>query len=96
MNTSATTSTTQAGPSLTVNESVPCAVRYVIEDGQTYAKLTKDDFEALLRERRSERALLKIALTLALVTSMTTAGYTYWTGYRPLTRIVAMQVGCAK
>ena len=96
MNNSATTEMAHAADALTMIESVPCEVRYVVQNGQTYATLTKDDLDALLRERRLTYKVLRITLAVALVGWLVAAGYAAWVGYGPLSHVIAVPVGCAK
>ncbi|MGF6440697.1 hypothetical protein [Paraburkholderia youngii] len=96
MTAAATPDTALTRVSLTPRETPTCEVRYVFEDGQTYAKLTKDDLDALLRERRLTYKVLRVTLAVAFVGSVMAAGYAASVGYGPPTHALLVPVGCAK
>lgn len=73
---------------LTINEAPPCEVAYLLEGEQTYAKLSKDDFEKILSERRGFRILMKLWMGIALVVAVMFAGTAYWLTEHPVTKVM--------
>lgn len=73
---------------LSINEDAPCQVAYINEDGTTFAKLKKDDLEAILRERRQNAGMVKVWMLLAAVAAVMLGGSTYWFSTHPVQQSV--------
>lgn len=73
---------------LSINEAPPCEVAYIFEGEKTFAKLSKEDFEQILKERRGYRIMAKLWTGLGLVAGIMAAGTAYWFAEHPTTRVV--------
>lgn len=81
---------------LTINEAPPCEVAFFEEGSKSYAKLTKDDFEQILRERRIAISMAKRWMVLAAVTGLMLAGATYWFATHPFTQVTLIPMSSGK